>query len=173
MSFDGQRVVIVGGSAGIGEAAAGAFAAAGARVIITGRAKERLDRAVQRIGHPVGVRELDATDGTAVNEFFGSVGALDHLVLTASPGAVGGGLFADLDEAALRQAFDGKFFAYLSVLKAALPGLRADGSVTIVSAVSARAAVSHHPAAPLLAGQWPGCARPRDPDARFPLTTER
>jgi NAD(P)-dependent dehydrogenase (short-subunit alcohol dehydrogenase family) len=40
----------------------------------------------------------------------------------------------------LRQAFDGKFFAYVSVLQAALPSLRADGSVTMVSAVSARAA---------------------------------
>jgi NAD(P)-dependent dehydrogenase (short-subunit alcohol dehydrogenase family) len=140
MSFDGQRVVIVGGSAGIGEATAGAFAATGAHVIISGRAKQRLDLAAQRIGHPVEVRELDATDAAAVNEFFGLIGAVDHLVLAASPGAVGGGPFADLDEAALRQAFDGKFFAYFSVLKAALPSMRADGSVTIVSAVSARAA---------------------------------
>jgi NAD(P)-dependent dehydrogenase (short-subunit alcohol dehydrogenase family) len=140
MSFYGQRVVVVGGSAGIGEAAAGAFAAAGAHVIITGRAKQRLDLAAQRIGHPMQVRELDATDGAAVEEFFGSAGAVDHLVLAASPGAAGAGPFAALDEAALRQAFDGKFFAYVSVLKAALRSLRADGSVTIVSAVSARAA---------------------------------
>jgi NAD(P)-dependent dehydrogenase (short-subunit alcohol dehydrogenase family) len=140
MSFDGQRIVIVGGSAGIGEATAGAFAQAGGHVIITGRAKQRLDLAAARIGHPVEVRELDATDGTAVSEFFGSVGTVDHLVLAASPGAVGSGPFASLAEAALRQAFDGKFFAYVSVLKAALPSLRADGSVTIISAASARAA---------------------------------
>jgi NAD(P)-dependent dehydrogenase (short-subunit alcohol dehydrogenase family) len=140
MSFDGQRIVIVGGSAGIGEATAGAFAQAGGHVIITGRAKQRLDLAAARIGHPVEARELDATDGTAVSEFFGSVGTVDHLVLAASPGAVGSGPFASLEEAALRQAFDGKFFAYVSVLKAALPSLRADGSVTIISAASARAA---------------------------------
>jgi NAD(P)-dependent dehydrogenase (short-subunit alcohol dehydrogenase family) len=140
MSFDEQRVVIVGGSAGIGEAAARAFAAAGARVTITGRAKQRLDAAAQRIGYPAEVRELDATDSAAVDEFFGSAQAFDHLVLAASPGAVGSGPFADLDESALRQAFDGKFFAYVKVLKAAQPNLRADGSVTIVSAVSARAA---------------------------------
>jgi len=140
MSFDGQRIVIVGGSAGIGEATAAAFAAAGADVIITGRAKQRLDLAAQRIGRPVQVREFDATDGAAVEEFFGSAGVVDHLVLAASPGAVGAGPFAGLDQAALRQAFDGKFFAYVSVLRAALPSLRADGSVTIVSAVSARAA---------------------------------
>jgi len=140
MSLDGQRVVIVGASTGIGEAAAAAFAAAGARVIITGRSKQRLDVAAQRIGHPVEVRAFDATDATAANEFFGSVATVDHLVLTASPGAVGSGPFAALDEAALRQAFDGKFFAYVSVLRAALPCLRLDGSVTIVSAVSARVA---------------------------------
>jgi NAD(P)-dependent dehydrogenase (short-subunit alcohol dehydrogenase family) len=140
VSFDGQRVIIVGGSAGIGEAAARAFAAAGAQVTITGRAKPRLDAAAQRIGYPVEVTEFDATDDVAVTSFFESAGLFDHLVLAASPGAVGSGPFAGLDLAALRQAFDGKFFAHVKVLQAARPRLRADGSVTIVSAVSARAA---------------------------------
>jgi NAD(P)-dependent dehydrogenase (short-subunit alcohol dehydrogenase family) len=140
MSFNGQRIVIVGGSAGIGEATARAFAAAGAQVTITGRAKQRLDAAAARIGYPVEVGELDATDAAAADEFFGPAQAIDHLVLAASPGAVGSGPFADLDEAPLRQAFDGKFFAYVKVLQAARPNLQAGGSVTIVSAVSARAA---------------------------------
>ena len=43
MSFQGQHVYVMGGSHGIGEATAGAFAAAGADVVITGRSKERLD----------------------------------------------------------------------------------------------------------------------------------
>ena len=140
MSFDGQQVLIVGGSTGIGEATARAFAAADAQVTITGRAKARLDAAAQRIGHPVQVSELDATDAVAVADFFGAARAFDHLVLAASPGAIGSGPFAGLEEGALRQAFDGKFFAYVRVLKAARPRLRADGSVTIVSAMSARAA---------------------------------
>jgi NAD(P)-dependent dehydrogenase (short-subunit alcohol dehydrogenase family) len=140
VSFDGQRVIIVGGSAGIGEAAARAFAAAGAQVTITGRDKDRLDAAAQRIGHPVGVAGFDAADGPAVAGFFATAGPFDHLVLAASPGAVGSGPFAALEEQALRQAFDGKFFAHVKVLQAARPRLRADGSVTIVSAVSARAA---------------------------------
>jgi NAD(P)-dependent dehydrogenase (short-subunit alcohol dehydrogenase family) len=140
MSFDGQRVIIVGGSAGIGEAAARAFAAAGGQVTITGRAKPRLDAAAQRIGYPVQVAEFDATDDAAVAGFFGGALTFDHLVLAAGPRAVGSGPFDSLDEGALRQAFDGKFFAHLKVLRAARPRLRADGSVTVVSAVSARAA---------------------------------
>jgi NAD(P)-dependent dehydrogenase (short-subunit alcohol dehydrogenase family) len=140
MSFAGQRVVVIGASAGIGEATARAFAADGARVTITGRSKERLDAAAGRIGFEVEVRELDATDGAAVTEFFAGSGRIDHLVLAASPGAVGAGPLASLEPATLRQAFDGKFFAHVAVLRAALPVLRADGSVTLITAVSARSA---------------------------------
>ena len=140
MSFDGQRVVVIGASAGIGEATAKAFAARGASVTITGRSKDRLDQAAQRIGYPVAVAELDATDRAALDAFFAGATTVDHLVLTASPGAVGVGPFADLDEAALRQAFDGKVFAHVKAFQAALPRLRQDGSVTIVSAASARSA---------------------------------
>ena len=145
MSFDGhrcdgQRVVIIGASAGIGEATAKAFAARGAAVTITGRSKERLDQAAQRIGHPVLATELDATSREALDAFFATTGTIDHLVLSASPGAVGAGPIATLDEAALRQAFDGKFFAHVKSIQAALPHLRQDGSVTLVTAASARAA---------------------------------
>jgi NAD(P)-dependent dehydrogenase (short-subunit alcohol dehydrogenase family) len=141
MSFEGQRVIVIGASAGIGETTARSFAAAGAHVIITGRAKERLDAAAERIGHPVESHQLDATDAGAVAGFFGAIDPVDHLVLAASPGAAGLGRFADLGEGALRQAFDGKFFAHVTVIQAALPKLREGGSVTIISAVSARMAV--------------------------------
>jgi NAD(P)-dependent dehydrogenase (short-subunit alcohol dehydrogenase family) len=140
MSFDGQRVVVIGASSGIGEATARSFAAPGAHVIIAGRSKARLDAAVERIGYPVEPRELDATDGAAVTAFFGAIGEVDHLVLTASPGAVAMGPLAGLEESALREAFDGKFFAHFKVVKAAVPALRAGGSITVVSAVSARMA---------------------------------
>lgn len=140
MSFAQQRVVIIGASAGIGEAAAKAFAAQGASVTITGRSTERLDQAAGRIGHPVLTAELDATSRAALDTFFATTGTIDHLVLSASPGAVGVGPIATLDEAGLRQAFDGKFFAYVKAIQAALPQLRQDGSVTVITAATARAA---------------------------------
>jgi NAD(P)-dependent dehydrogenase (short-subunit alcohol dehydrogenase family) len=140
MSFDEQRVVIIGASAGIGEAVAKALAARGAAVTITGRSKERLDQAAQRIGYPVRAAELDATSRGALDAFFATTGTVDHLVLSASPGAVGAGPIATLDEAALRQAFDGKFFAHVKAIQAALPRLRPDGSVILVTAATARAA---------------------------------
>jgi NAD(P)-dependent dehydrogenase (short-subunit alcohol dehydrogenase family) len=136
MSFSGQSVVVVGASAGIGEATARAFTEARANVIITGRSKERLDAAAARIARPVQVAELDAADASAVADYFAGLGPVDHLVLAASPGAIGNGPLAAVDEASLRRAFDGKYFAHVNVLKAA----RTRRSVTFISAASARTA---------------------------------
>ena len=140
MSFQGKHVYVMGGSYGVGEATARAFAAAGAQVVITSRSAERLDAAAARIGRPVQARTLDATDPGAVAAFFGHAEVVDHLVLALSPGAVAVGPLASLDESDLRTAFDGKFFAHVRVLQAAAPHLSRDGSVTFLSAASARSA---------------------------------
>jgi NAD(P)-dependent dehydrogenase (short-subunit alcohol dehydrogenase family) len=104
------------------------------------RSKERLDAAAARIGRPVQTRTLDATDPEAVAAFFGDDETVDHLVLALSPGAVAVGPLATLDEKDLRTAFDGKFFAHVRVLQAAAPHLSPAGSVTFLSAASARSA---------------------------------
>jgi NAD(P)-dependent dehydrogenase (short-subunit alcohol dehydrogenase family) len=160
MSFESQRVVVVGASAGIGEATARAFAAAGAEVVIAGRAKDRLEEARERIGFPVETYQLDATDADAVAAFFDGLTQISHLVLTASPGAVGAGPFAALAESALRAAFDGKFYAHVKVLQAAAPKMRQDGSITLVSAISARMAVAGSAALAAVNGALEAMARP-------------
>ena len=65
------------------------------------------------------------------------IGTVDWLVVTLS-GAEGMGPLAELDLAVLRRAFDAKFWAHLTAIKAALPRLAADGSITLVSAITAR-----------------------------------
>ncbi|MEU6508871.1 SDR family oxidoreductase [Streptomyces sp. NPDC046942] len=136
----GQRVVVMGGSSGIGEATAAAFAADGAEVIVTGRDQDRLDAAADRIDGKVSACRLDATDRAALDTFFAGSGPVDHLVLALS-GSKGGGPFAELDLTELAAGFDGKFWPHVQALQAALPALRRDGSVTLVTAASARAAL--------------------------------
>ena len=140
MSFEGQHVYVMGGSYGVGEATARAFAAAGANVVITSRSQQRLDAAAARIGPSVQPHTLDATDPGAVTAFFENIKNVDHLVLALSPGAVAVGPLAGLEERDLRTAFDGKFFAHVRVLHAAAPHLSRDGSVTFLSVASARSA---------------------------------
>ncbi|KJS61179.1 SDR family oxidoreductase [Streptomyces rubellomurinus] len=137
--FAGQRVVVMGGSSGIGEAAATAFAADGAEVVVTGRDRDRLDAAVARIGGKTTGQQVDAADPAALAAFFAGAGTVDHLVVSVS-GSAGGGPFAQLDLAELARGFDAKFWPQVRVLQAALPHLRKDGSVTLITAGSSRAA---------------------------------
>lgn len=139
-SLHGRRVLVMGGSSGIGEATATLLAADGAEVVITGRDRARLDAAVERIGGKTTGHQLDATDQAGVDEFFAaSTEPIDHLVLALS-GAAGSGPIAGLDLDDLAAGFAGKFWPFVRVLQAALPRLSANSSVTFVTAASAGAA---------------------------------
>lgn len=135
-----QRLLVMGGSSGIGAATATRFAQTGAEVVITGRNEERLAEVARRIGPNATAHRLDAADPAELAAFFAADTRYDHLVLALS-GAAGGGAFADLELDTLRAGFEGKFWLHLQTLQAALPRLRASGSVTFVTASSARSAL--------------------------------
>ncbi len=61
-NFESQTVLIVGGSSGIGAAAAKAFAALGADVTIASRNQAKLDAVAADIGSAVRTAGLDTTD---------------------------------------------------------------------------------------------------------------
>ncbi|WP_250563701.1 SDR family oxidoreductase [Sphaerisporangium fuscum] len=140
MTLDGRRVLVMGGSSGIGEASAALFAQQGAEVVITGRDEGRLAETAARIGGKVAFRQVDGTSDEAVRDFFAQEGAYDHLVLALSGGS-GAGPFATLDLEQLRGGFEGKFWVHVRILQAALPRLREHGSATLITASSARAAL--------------------------------
>ncbi|MDH6132711.1 NAD(P)-dependent dehydrogenase (short-subunit alcohol dehydrogenase family) [Kitasatospora sp. MAA4] len=139
-SLQGQYAVVVGGSSGVGEAAAAMLAADGAEVLIAGRDQGRLDAARERIGGKSAARQLDGADPEQVRAFFADADRkIDHLVLSLS-GAAGSGPIATLELDQLAAGFDGKFWPFLRILQAALPHLSPEGSVTFVTAASAGAA---------------------------------
>lgn len=130
-----MRIVIMGGTSGIGLAAAELLAADGDNeVIVTGRDPEKLAAVKDRVA------AAEAVDGCSTEQvaaFFERIGAIDHLVLAFSPGAVGFGALRDIAVDDVRAGFEGKLFPYLFAIQ------RADvrGSITLVSAASARAAL--------------------------------
>ena len=139
MDLDNQLAVVVGGSSGIGLATVQALAAAGARVIATGRDVAKLENAVRGLGERVTGEVFDCGDRAVADAFFRRVGRFDHLVLAASGGA-GAGEFAKLDLQALRRGFEAKFWPQIEAAQASLGTLRRGGSITFVTAISARIA---------------------------------
>ena len=82
-------VLIVGGTSGIGEATARAFAARGDDVVVAGRDRGRLEGALARLGDGVRGEALDAADADAVRAAAERLAPIDVLVLAASGGSGG------------------------------------------------------------------------------------
>lgn len=82
MSLKNKRVVIIGGSSGIGLATAKMAAAEGAKVIIAGRTESKLKVAKTEIGNDVDTYTVDLIEEASIRELFEQVGNFDHLVIT-------------------------------------------------------------------------------------------
>ena len=129
-----MRAIIMGGTSGIGLAAAERLTADGIDVTVTGRDPEKL---AGLDGKFAAAEQVDGTDLDAVSAFFEKAGEFEHLVLTFSPGPVGAGPIRDISLGDFEAAFTGKLFAYVHAIRQA----RVTASVTMVSAASARAAL--------------------------------
>jgi len=134
------HVVVLGGSSGIGLQVARLALAAGARVLIGGRDRDRLDqaeRSLQATGDQVRTLPVDAHDQASLEAFFHDVGEIDHLVSTIGTPMGGGFLSAPIGE--IRATVESKFFANLAIARLTAPRLRAGGSITFTSGTGGRA----------------------------------
>lgn len=139
MNLAHQRVVIIGGSSGIGLTTARMLTEAGANVVIAGRSPERVERALATLEGSVTGEVVDATSPEETRQFFRRTGPFDHLVLTFASNE-GAGEFRTLDFAMLHRVFEAKFWPHLIAAQTSLDFLRKDGSLTMVSAVTAHVA---------------------------------
>jgi NAD(P)-dependent dehydrogenase (short-subunit alcohol dehydrogenase family) len=137
-SMQGQRVAIMGGTSGMGLAAAKELAQLGAEVIIVGRDADKAKQAAIDAG--VRAEVVDASSEDALRAFFDALGDFDHLVITVS-GARGAGAFSELAAGELRAGFEEKFWPQFLVARIGIGRLRKDGSLTFISAASARSAM--------------------------------
>ncbi len=140
MELTGQRIVIMGGSSGIGLATARMLVEAGAEVTITGRNPDKINTAVTQLGKHARGSVVDATSIPQLQTFFREYGAFEHLVIAVS-GAAGGGAFRSLDLQDLRHGFEAKFWPQVAVAQISLETLQRDGSITFITAGSSRKAL--------------------------------
>lgn len=138
MSLLGQKVLVVGGSSGIGLATSRMLAEAGAVVQIAGRSQERINAALAEIGGKATGVSVDFTSDEQVAEVLSTYndGSIDHLVISASEAVHGP--FADTAIEDIERMFRSKFFGPYRVVKHAIPKLAIGSSVTLFSGALSR-----------------------------------
>jgi NAD(P)-dependent dehydrogenase (short-subunit alcohol dehydrogenase family) len=149
----GRRVLVTGGSRGIGRAIVEAAAAAGARCAVLCRDPAGAAAVVARCAEAgwavPSVHAADVTDAAACEDAVAAaaeaLGGLDAVVNNAArvSGGAPDGLFTTTD-ALLRADFEEKVVAYLRVVRAAAPDLRASGSGRVVNIGGEAARIARH-----------------------------
>lgn len=136
--LENKIAVVTGATSGIGLSTAKLFAAEGARVYITGRRKDALDKAVAEIGHGAVGIQADSAKNEDLDKLFAQVksehGRLDALVVNA-----GGGTMLPLGQITEEQiddTFGRNVKAVIFTVQKALP-LMGQGSSVVLTGSTA------------------------------------
>ena len=135
-----QKIVVIGGSSGMGLSTAKRLALTGAHIVIASRSEERLKVALSEIEGDAEAKSLDFTDEEGVRSFFEWVGRFDHLVLMGA-GLPAWGNFLEIQTTALENAFKTKFWGYFFCAKYAAPYLHENSSILFTIGGAARSAI--------------------------------
>ena len=138
--LDGHKVLVVGGSAGMGLAIAEAAVDAGAAVAIAARGVERLEQAAeeleQRGGRKIVCRVLEIEDREALRLLFEDFAPFDHMALPGS--TVPPVSYRDLTEDVARVSFDSKFWGPFWAVFDGYAHMRRGGSIVLFSGVASQ-----------------------------------
>lgn len=156
-NLTGKRVLVIGGSAGIGLEVARIATELGAEVHIASRGVTAAEKLPDATYHA-----CDAKSESSLTALFEKIGRVDHVAMTVHESAARLGIDTTADKMnldAVMEYANGKFFSQYRVVKAALPHLAADGSITLTSGVASRASMANHSTIAAVNAAVEACAR--------------
>ena len=141
-TLEEKRVVVIGGSSGIGFAVADRAIREGAQVVVGSSHAAHVEDAVKRLGAGASGSAVDVKNEASVAAFFANLGPFDHLVFTAGdwPALRSGTPVAELDFSGATAVFAVRFWGALAAIKHAQGRISPDGSITLTNGV-----VAHRP----------------------------
>ncbi|WP_353720475.1 SDR family oxidoreductase [Dyadobacter sp. 676] len=134
-SLESKKVVILGGSSGLGLATAKAAAAEGAHVIVVSSNAARVQNAVLELqGNGFGM-QADLSDEASVKRLFEEIGTFDHLVFTAGENLLLGSI-AETEVGKARAFFNLRYWGAFTAVKYAAPRVNAGGSIVLTGGIA-------------------------------------
>src|SRR5580658_9412547 len=141
MGLDGKRIVIVGGTSGIGLAVAPGSITDSAAVVVGSSQAANVETATRALGNRASGHAINVKDEDSVAAFFGDTGAFDHLVFTAGDwGGRGPRVMTETDLAKAADLYAVRHWGALATIKHGLPKMREGGSITLTNGM-----VAHRP----------------------------
>ena len=131
----GKKVVVLGGSSGLGLATAIAASDEGAEVTIVSSNQQRIDKALEQLAANSKGLAVNLTDEQQVQELFATIGAFDHLVYTAGESL----MLQNIGDVAGQEAkgfFDLRYWGAFTAVKYAAPNINEGGSITLTGGVA-------------------------------------
>lgn len=132
MDLTDKRVLIVGGTSGIGLAVATAVAMNGGTPILASRHQKRVDSALSSLPARAEGLTVDLGEAASVSAMARQAGALDHVVYTAGE-PLSLLRLPDITPEVARSFFETRYFGALTVVRAIAPQIRDGGSITLTS----------------------------------------
>ena len=133
--LEGQTVVVIGGSAGIGLATGRRAREAGAEVILTARERDRLERVGDELG--AAVAAFDATDFDQLAAFFDGLATPDDHVLVTGPGPYYAPL-AEFEVDRARRDVESHLLLPIEVARGAMGTVRPGGTLIFMGGTGGR-----------------------------------
>lgn len=127
-----KRIVVIGGTSGLGFATAVAAAREGACVVVASARQSRVDRALSLLPAGSEGHVVDVTDEAQVRALFDRIGAFDHLCYTAGDAHVIGD-FITTSLAEARRAFEVRVWGAMTAVRYAAPRIRSGGSIVLTT----------------------------------------
>ena len=134
MELKGKKALVLGGSSGIGLAAANQLADGGASVVAVSRDPQRAKDLV-RVG--VELKASDVRDRAALSALFADGAPFDILVNAATGGVRASGPFLQMDLDGYQGSFD-KLWGYTNSVRLAAEHMTERGAIVLVSGTPAR-----------------------------------
>ena len=126
----GKKVIILGGSAGIGLATAKAAAAEGAQIIIVSSNQQRIDKALAELPNGSQGFAVDLGDEQQIQNFFNNTGKFDHLIYTAGDALT----ISNIEDTVIdnaKQFFNLRYWGAFAAVKYAMPHINTGGSIVL------------------------------------------
>jgi NAD(P)-dependent dehydrogenase (short-subunit alcohol dehydrogenase family) len=134
-TLKGQRVIILGGSSGLGLATAIAAAEEGAEVVIVSGNQQRINDALAKLPQGTEGHAVDLSNEQLIKGFFQTAGSFDHLVYTAGENLVLKDIAGTNIEDA-RKFFNLRYWGAFAAVKYAAPHIRKGGSINLTGGIA-------------------------------------